>query len=171
MAFEAGVFESAGAQALADETGGFSFRNSNDLGRAADESRAYYLVGYVLEPGAKGTRVLVAAEIDPRGLTFEGSGKVRAARLELSLAAIERETGQVRESHEGVEVREGLEGLAGLAVGGPGIRAAVRCVPGAPGRARRAIARPGCTLVSLRGAGEGRAAPDHTREPFTLTPR
>ena len=48
--FEAGVMESGGTQALADETGGFSFRNTNDLGaaaaRVASESRAYYLLGF-----------------------------------------------------------------------------------------------------------------------------
>jgi VWFA-related protein len=50
MGFEAGVLESSGAQALADETGGLSFRNTNDLGaaagRVAGESRAYYLLGF-----------------------------------------------------------------------------------------------------------------------------
>ena len=48
--FEASVLDSSGAQALADETGGTSFRNTNDLGgaaaRVAGESRAYYLVGF-----------------------------------------------------------------------------------------------------------------------------
>jgi VWFA-related protein len=48
--FEAGVLESSGTQALADETGGTSFRNTNDLGgaaaRVAGESREYYLVGF-----------------------------------------------------------------------------------------------------------------------------
>ena len=40
----------AGAEALAEDTGGFSIRNSNDLAgglrRIAAESRAYYLVAY-----------------------------------------------------------------------------------------------------------------------------
>jgi VWFA-related protein len=191
--FEGGVLESGGAQALADETGGLSFRNSNDLGsaaaRIADESRVYYLVGfhpppgrkpgdwrklkvfvkrpgltvrtrqgyrlraaaagdaaprskasdknarkpsavttatidsaqtadgvplramaYVFEPGEKKlTRVLVAAEIDPRAVQFEGSGQERAAQLEVGMAVTERDTGQMRESHERVEVRT-LEG-------------------------------------------------------------
>jgi VWFA-related protein len=189
MAFEDGVLESGGAQALAEETGGLSFRNSNDLSgagaRVADESRMYYLVGihpspgrkpgdwrklkaivkrpgvtvrtrkgyrlraaaaedtvprpkasggtsrkpsavttatldsadtangiplramaYVFEPGEKKlTRVLVAAEIDPRGLPFEGSGPARAARLELGIAVTERDTGQMQESHEALDVR------------------------------------------------------------------
>jgi VWFA-related protein len=42
--------EGEGAEGLADSTGGFTVKNSNDLGagitRIADESRAYYLLGY-----------------------------------------------------------------------------------------------------------------------------
>jgi len=41
----------AGAESLAADSGGFTVRNTNDLGkgiqRIADDSRAYYLVGYV----------------------------------------------------------------------------------------------------------------------------
>ena len=55
--FEAGVLESTGAQALADETGGLSFRNTNDLAaagmRVARESRTYYLLGLRPRPGRK----------------------------------------------------------------------------------------------------------------------
>jgi len=50
MGTEASVLESGGAQALAEETGGLSFRNTNDLGaaaaRVAGESRVYYLLGF-----------------------------------------------------------------------------------------------------------------------------
>jgi len=49
-AFEETVLESAGAQSLADETGGFSVRNSNDFSRGAqrigEESRVFYLLGF-----------------------------------------------------------------------------------------------------------------------------
>lgn len=42
--------ESEGSEGLADESGGFSIRNTNDLtggiNRIANESRAYYLIGY-----------------------------------------------------------------------------------------------------------------------------
>lgn len=43
--------ESEGAESLASDSGGFSVKNTNDLGkgiqRIADESRAYYLLGYI----------------------------------------------------------------------------------------------------------------------------
>jgi hypothetical protein len=42
--------EAEGAESLASDSGGFSVKNSNDLGRGiqriADESRSYYLLGY-----------------------------------------------------------------------------------------------------------------------------
>ncbi len=48
--FEEAVLESGGAQALAEETGGFSVRNTNDLEgateRIAEESRVFYLLGF-----------------------------------------------------------------------------------------------------------------------------
>jgi VWFA-related protein len=48
--FEAATIESAGAVALADDTGGFSVRNTNDLAagvrRVATESRTFYLLGF-----------------------------------------------------------------------------------------------------------------------------
>ena len=47
--------ESGGAQALAEETGGFSVRNTNDLAAAAEriaaESRTFYLLGFQPPPG------------------------------------------------------------------------------------------------------------------------
>jgi len=50
MRFEESVFESAGAEALAEETGGFSVRHTNDLAagfeRIAQESRVFYLLGF-----------------------------------------------------------------------------------------------------------------------------
>jgi VWFA-related protein len=48
-------FQAAGSVALAQDTGGFAFRDSNDLGggavRVADESRVYYLLGIAPSPG------------------------------------------------------------------------------------------------------------------------
>jgi hypothetical protein len=61
---------------------------------------------YILEPRPKGTtRVLIAAEFDTRTLTFEGTGKARAARIEVTAAATVRDTGQTMYSDERVEVR------------------------------------------------------------------
>jgi VWFA-related protein len=52
-------FESAGSAALAENTGGFAVRHSNDLAaelaRVAEESRVYYLLGFT-PPAGKGPR-------------------------------------------------------------------------------------------------------------------
>jgi VWFA-related protein len=49
-AFEESVLSSTGSEGLASDTGGFSVRNTNDLGagasRIADESRVFYLLGF-----------------------------------------------------------------------------------------------------------------------------
>ena len=185
--FEDRTLAAAGAMSLADETGGFSIRNTNDLAagaeRVAAESRVFYMLGfeapagkkpgewrklrvqvkrdglevrarrgytvraegalaaktvptkegsrtlppavetaldtahevagiplravtYVLEPREKDTtHVLVAAEFDASGLTYQGSGKSRAARLEVTAAATLRDTGKTLYSDERVEVR------------------------------------------------------------------
>ena len=73
-AFEEVVLESAGAQSLADETGGFSVRNSNDFARGAqrigEESRVFYLLGFYPPEGksARAWRNLKVAVKRP-GLT------------------------------------------------------------------------------------------------------
>jgi VWFA-related protein len=50
VAFEQSVLESTGSEGLASDTGGFSVRNTNDLGagaaRVAGESRVFYLLGF-----------------------------------------------------------------------------------------------------------------------------
>src|SRR5262249_14645292 len=50
MGFEDSTLESAGARTLADDTGGFSVVNGNDLAggaeRIAEESRVFYLLGF-----------------------------------------------------------------------------------------------------------------------------
>jgi VWFA-related protein len=216
MGFEDLVLESAGARSLADDTGGFSVVNTNDLGAAAErvgaESRIFYLLGfeappgkgprawrklqvsvkkegltvrarrgytlradsaaggedaskaarkeapslppavqtaldsvheaagiplramaYVFEPRPKGTsRVLVAAEFDASRLTFQGTGKERAARLEVTIAATARDTGKTLYSDARVEVRA-PEGEA------PGWRAVTRDFDLAPGVAQARI--------------------------------
>jgi len=189
MGFEDSTLESAGTRALADDTGGFSIVNTNDLAggaeRIAEESRVFYLLGfqappgkppgqwrtlrvdvkgtvpglkvrarraytlaqpsqdlpgktdtakaarhlspaveraldtvhetagiplramvYVFEPRPKDTaRVLVAAEFDASRLTFQGTGKARTARLEVTVAATPRDTGKTLYANERVEVR------------------------------------------------------------------
>jgi VWFA-related protein len=187
MHFEEGTLGAAGAMSLADETGGFSIRNTNDLAagaeRVAAESRVFYMLGfeppagkkpgdwrklrvkvtrdglsvrarrgytvraeaaapgksvptregtrtlpaavetaldtahdvtgialravtYVLDPREKDTtHVMLAAEFDASPLTFEGSGKSRTARLEVTAAATLRDTGKTFYSDERVEVR------------------------------------------------------------------
>ena len=187
MSFEETVLSSQGSQALAEDTGGFSIRNTNDLAsgaeRIAAESRVFYMLGfeapagkrpsewrklrvevkreglkvrarrgyrlraeappaakpgpakegtrtlappvtvaldtarevtgiplrattYVLEPRGKDTtRVMIAAEFDATHLTFQGTGKSRTARLEVTAAATLRDTGKTLYSDERVEVR------------------------------------------------------------------
>jgi VWFA-related protein len=78
-AFENTVLESAGAEALAEDTGGFSVKNSNDLAMGAErigvESRVFYLLGLHPLPGksARDWRKL-RVEVKRPGL------KVRARR-------------------------------------------------------------------------------------------
>jgi hypothetical protein len=74
MGFEDSVLLAAGAQTLADDTGGFSVRNSNDLAggmeRIAKESRVFYLLGFYPPPGkaAREWRKL-SVEVKRPGLT------------------------------------------------------------------------------------------------------
>jgi VWFA-related protein len=55
MRFEDTALSAAGAETLADQTGGFSVRNTNDLAagmeRIAKESRVFYLLGFYPPPG------------------------------------------------------------------------------------------------------------------------
>jgi VWFA-related protein len=179
--FEEGNLESEGSQTLADDTGGFSVKNTNDIGsgveRIGDESRVFYLLGfypspgksprdwrklkievkqpglkvrsrkgytlrsilaedqakppkkndkkenakiepsrpvaralesvhdapgiplramtYVLDPRANGlTHVVVAVELDTSGLAFQPKGKERIARVEITVAAMHRDSGR-----------------------------------------------------------------------------
>jgi VWFA-related protein len=68
------TFAAAGAETLADQTGGFSVRNTNDLGagleRIAKESRVFYLLGFYPGPGksAREWRRL-SVEVKRPGLT------------------------------------------------------------------------------------------------------
>ena len=66
--------EAAGAVTVAEETGGFAVRNTNDLSagirRIADESRSYYLVGYTpREPRRDGRFHKIQVRVNRPGLT------------------------------------------------------------------------------------------------------
>jgi VWFA-related protein len=72
------VFESAGLEAVAEETGGASIRNTNDLlggvERVADESSSYYLLGYQAEKPLDGKWHKLEVRVGRPGL------RVRARR-------------------------------------------------------------------------------------------
>jgi VWFA-related protein len=74
MGFEGSALATAGAQTLADVTGGFSVRNTNDIAagmeRIARESRVFYLLGFYPPPGksAREWRKL-SVEVNRPGLT------------------------------------------------------------------------------------------------------
>jgi VWFA-related protein len=91
------VFASAGAQTLADETGGFSIRNTNDVAggtaRIIDESRVYYLLGFHPAAGRKeGEWRKLRVKVTREGLT------VRARRGYTLRAALDQaRTGSTRD--------------------------------------------------------------------------
>jgi VWFA-related protein len=89
--FEAAVLGSSGAVALADETGGFSVRNTNDLaagaGHAAAESRVFYLLGFQPPEGkAPGEWRKLRVEVKRPGLTVRAR-RGYTLRSEMSTAA------------------------------------------------------------------------------------
>ena len=91
--FESSVLESAGAVALAEDTGGFSVGNSNDLAagadRIADESRVFYMLGFYPPEGksARDWRKLKVEVKRPgltvrarRGYTLRAAGAAAGAK-------------------------------------------------------------------------------------------
>jgi VWFA-related protein len=88
LGFEATALAAAGAATLADQTGGFSVRNTNNLAagmeRIAKESRVFYLLGFLPAEGksARSWRKL-SVEVNKPGL------KVRARRGYTLRTAIE----------------------------------------------------------------------------------
>ena len=91
MGFEGSVLETAGARSLAEETGGFSVRNSNDFaagaGRIAAESRVFYLLGFYA-PEGKSTDKWRKLQVKVKRPGLE----VRARRGYTLRAALGRET-------------------------------------------------------------------------------
>ena len=75
----------AGSDSVADDTGGFVVRDTNDLAgglrRMAEDSRAYYLLGYVSTNAARDGRYRkIAVRLSPRAGAGRGSRRVRARR-------------------------------------------------------------------------------------------
>jgi len=91
VAFEEATVESAGATGLADDTGGFSVRNTNDLSagvwRIAAESRVFYLLGFY-PPEGKGPRQWrnLRVEVKRPGLTVRAR-RGYTLRSEMATAA------------------------------------------------------------------------------------
>jgi VWFA-related protein len=87
---EAIDFEAAGNAGLAEDTGGFAVRNTNDLAgeaaRVAEESRVYYLLGFAPPPG-KGPRDWrkLKVEVTRPGLTVRArKGYLRRSAAEVA---------------------------------------------------------------------------------------
>jgi VWFA-related protein len=121
MRFEAGVLESAGSQALAEDTGGRSVRNTNDLAGAADgvagESRVFYLLGLHPPPG-KGPREWRKLNVR---VTRPGL-EVRARRGYTVPAPPGADAGKGREAERKSDaVPRGLVGVLDSAHAAPGI--------------------------------------------------
>jgi VWFA-related protein len=81
LAFQETVLEAAGTQALADETGGFSVRNTNDFAagaeRIADESRVFYLLGFT-PPEGKSARDWRKLQVEVKRPGLRGVGRGEA---------------------------------------------------------------------------------------------
>jgi VWFA-related protein len=73
ISMEQAFLETAGTESLAENTGGASIRNTNDLlgglQRVADESSVYYLLGYQPEKSPDGKWHKLAVKVDRPGLT------------------------------------------------------------------------------------------------------
>jgi VWFA-related protein len=96
MRFEESVFESAGAEGLAAETGGFSVRNSNDLSggfeRVVQESRVFYLLGFYPPEGRSARRWRkVRVDVTRPGLTVRARRGYTLGRAAAEAQAARRE--------------------------------------------------------------------------------
>jgi VWFA-related protein len=97
--------QAAGSVGLAEDTGGFAVRNTNDLGggaaRVAEESRVYYLLGYA-PPEGKGPRDWRKVKVDVgrpglkvrarKGYTLRTAAEIASA-AEARLASLSRPGG------------------------------------------------------------------------------
>jgi hypothetical protein len=96
MQMEQVDFEAAGSVELAEDTGGFALRNTNDVpggaARVGEESRVYYLLGYSPPPG-KGPRDWRSLKVEVRqpglrvrsrkGYTLRTVAEIAAAEAQL----------------------------------------------------------------------------------------
>ncbi len=98
--FEEATLESAGAVALASDTGGFSVRNTNDLvagaARVATESRVFYLLGFYPPDGkAPGDWRKLRVEVKRPGLTVRARrGYTILSELNSAPAKLGKEDGR-----------------------------------------------------------------------------
>ncbi len=100
MRAEAMDFEAAGNAGLAEDTGGFAVRNTNDLAggaaRVAEESRTYYLLGFA-PPSGKGPREWrkLKVEVKRPGLVVRArKGYLRRPAAEVAAARAPEAEGQ-----------------------------------------------------------------------------
>ena len=105
MRFEESVYESAGTEALAEETGGFSVRNTIDLAmgfeRIAQESRVFYLLGFYPPEGqsARKWRKL-RVEVTRPGLTVRARRGYTLGRATAGSQAARRDKKDKKEKQE-----------------------------------------------------------------------
>jgi VWFA-related protein len=135
--FEAANLWSGGAVALADDTGGFSVRNSNDLAAGADrvaaESRVFYLLGFHPPEGkAPGDWRKLRVEVKRPGLTVRAR-RGYTIRSEWSSAA-SRPGNENEAKEEGKE--PGLDPVVARAIDSP------HAAPGIPLRAIAYVLEP-----------------------------
>jgi VWFA-related protein len=168
----------AGSVALAEETGGFAVRNTNDLAggaaRVADESRTYYLLGYA-PPEGKGPRDWRRLRVEVkreglkvrarRGYTLRTSAEIAAA-TEARLAEMNRSAPPLAKDGRGGEQAPVLpvDVVRALANGRDAeaipLRAMVYALDGRPGATVRSLVVVEIdtrSLANLAGLGRGRA--------------
>jgi len=139
-------FQAAGSVGLAEDTGGFAFRNSNDLAggalRVSDESRAYYLLGYA-PPEGKGPRDWrrLKVEVKRTGVTVRARrGYTLRTTTEIALAADKRGApGRDGSTPRAVPAEVARVITAGRDVDEIPLRAMAYALDGRPGGAVRTI--------------------------------
>ena len=166
MRFEESVYESAGAEALAVETGGFSVRNTNDLAagfeRIAQESRVFYLLGFY-PPEGKSARKWrkLRVEVTRPGLTVRARRGYTLGRATAEPQAARRDKKDKKAGadrrprrHPGARLRPRPRGHPAP---GDGLRPRAAAERHRPRRHRRRARREPPRCSSRRGARASRA--------------